>query len=109
MSGKPEIIVTVLLTTGILLSYVTGNRWFILSLAVVVPTYLAYVRRESNLLSKSKFYDRDFLLMVAVAVAVAVVFRTFWDPRIGLIIMIILIPILAVLSERIRMKAHSRV
>jgi len=102
MSKKPETVVTLTFAVGVALSYITGNHWFVIALAVIVPFYLAYVRRETNLLERSRFYDRDFLLMTAAAVSVILTFRLFWDPRIGLVAMVFVIPFLSIAFERRR-------
>ncbi len=99
---KVEIVVTTALAGGVLLSYLSGRHAFIITVAVIIPFYLAYVRRESNLLAKSRFYDRDLITMSAVAVALVLLFKLIWDPRVGLIVMVIMIPIIAILSDRKR-------
>jgi len=102
MSKRPEAVVTLTLAVGVTLSYVTGNHWFVIALAVIVPFYLAYVRRETNLFEKSRFYDKDFLIMIAIVASATLVFRLFFDPRIGLILMIIIIPFAAILFESLK-------
>lgn len=55
------------------------------------------------MLAKSRLYDRDLFLMIAIAVVVILAFDYLWDPRMGLIAMAVVIPpLLAIYVDRLK-------
>ena len=99
---REEGAVGAILMAGILVSLAFKTYAGIAIAALGIPLYLAYVAREQNILAKSRLYDRDLFLMIAIAVVVILVFNYFWDPRIGLIAMAIAIPLLALYADRLK-------
>jgi len=99
---KEEHAVGIILTVGIIISMVFRTYVGIAVAAIGIPAYLAYTAREQNILAKSRLYDRDLFLMIAIAVAVILVFDHFWDPRMGLIAMAVAIPLLALYADRLK-------
>ncbi len=99
---REEGAVGAILMAGILVSLAFKTYAGIAIAALGIPLYLAYVAREQNILAKSRLYDRDLFLMIAIAVVVILVFNYFWDPRMGLIAMAIAIPLLALYADRLK-------
>ncbi|WP_297070639.1 hypothetical protein [Thermococcus sp.] len=94
--------IAIILAVGILISVILRTYIGITFAALGIPLYLAYVGREQNILTKSRIYDRDLFLMTAIAVIIIIAFRYIWDPRVGLISLAVLVPILALCSDRLK-------
>jgi hypothetical protein len=76
--------------------------WGVVFSALGIPTYLAYIAREQNILAKSRLYDRDLFVMIIIAVAIILGFDYLWDPRLGLISLAVIVPILALYADRLK-------
>ena len=74
---REETAVGIILTAGILISVAFKTYAGIALAALGIPLYLAYIAREQNILAKSRLYDRDLFLMIAIAVVVILVFN-YW-------------------------------
>jgi len=94
--------IAIILAVGIGVSLLLHNYAGIALAALGIPAYLAYGAREQNILAKSRLYDRDLFIMIAIAVAVILIFDRFLDPRVGLIGMAITIPIVALYADRLK-------
>jgi hypothetical protein len=105
---KEEHAVGIILVAGILISMVLKNYVGIAVAAIGIPAYLAYTAREQNILAKSRLYDRDLFLMIAIAILVILVFDYFWDPRMGLISMAVAIPLLALYADRLKARKKAQ-
>ncbi len=70
--------------------------------ALGIPAYLAYTAREQNILAKSRLYDRDLFLMIVISAAVILAFNYFFDPRAGLIILALAVPLIALYADRLK-------
>lgn len=104
---KETTAVGVIFSTGLAVSLILRTYWGVVFAAMGIPIYLAYVAREQNLLAKSRLYDRDLFLMMAITIAVILGFDHFWDPRAGLITLAIVVPLIAALQDRFK-KSKSR-
>jgi len=99
---REEHAVGIILAAGILISLIFRTYAGVAVAAVGIPLYLAYVARQQNILAKSRLLDRDLLIMMGIAVVVILVFDYLWDPRMGLIVMAVVIPILALYADRLK-------
>ena len=99
---RDETAVGIILAVGIFISMVFRTYAGVAVAAIGIPLYLAYIARDQNILAKSRLYDRDLFLMIAVAVVVILVFNYLWDPRMGLIAMAVVIPLLALYADRLK-------
>ncbi|ANF22497.1 hypothetical protein [Thermococcus piezophilus] len=99
---KDEYAVGIILIAGLAVSLAFRTYLGVVLAAIGIPLYLAYVAREQNILAKSRLFDRDFFLMIAIAVVVILVSNYIWDPRVGLIAMAVLVPILALYIDRLK-------
>lgn len=97
-----------ILIAGIVASLLAKSYAGIAIAAVGIPLYLAYTAREQNILAKSRLYDRDLFVMIAIAIVVILAFNYFWDPRMGLIAMAIVIPLLAVYADRLKARKKAQ-
>ncbi|ASJ08075.1 hypothetical protein A3L11_02075 [Thermococcus siculi] len=100
--------VGIILALGIFVSVAFRTYAGIAVAAIGIPLYLAYVTRSQNILAKSRLYDRDLFLMIAIAVVVILVFNYFWDPRMGLIAMAVAIPLLALYADRLKARKKGQ-
>ncbi|NJE85346.1 hypothetical protein E3E23_05860 [Thermococcus sp. CX2] len=100
--------VGIILVIGILISLILKTYVGVAIASVGIPLYLAYIAREQNILAKSRLFDRDFFLMIAIAVVVILVFNYIWDPRVGLIAMAVLVPILALYIDRLKARKKPK-
>jgi len=105
---KEEHAVGIILTAGIIISLVMKTYVGVAIAAIGIPLYLAYVAREQNILAKSRLFDRDLFLMIAIAVVVILVFNYLWDPRMGLIAMAVAIPLLALYADRLKARKKGQ-
>jgi len=94
--------IALILAAGIGVSLLLRDYVGIAIAALGIPAYLAYTAREQNILAKSRLYDRDLFLMIGIAVVVILVFNYFLDPRVGLIAMAIVVPLLALYADRLK-------
>ncbi|ASJ01798.1 hypothetical protein A3L09_00245 [Thermococcus profundus] len=94
--------VAVIFTTGIVFALLFKTYWGVVFSALGIPSYLAYVAREQNILAKSRLYDRDLFLMTGIAIAVILGFDYLWDPRAGLIVLAVAVPLLALYADRLK-------
>jgi len=97
---KSESVVGAVFFIGIVIAIVTKSYLGIAFAAVAIPLVLAYMAREQNILAKSRLYDRDLFVMMAITVIVILGFDKLWDPRLGLITLAVLVPLIAKLSEK---------
>ena len=100
--------VGIILGLGIFISVAFRTYAGVTIAAVGIPIYLAYVARHQNILAKSRLFDRDLFLMMAIAVAVILVFDYLWDPRMGLIAMAVAIPLLALYADRLKARKKAQ-
>ncbi|ASJ06124.1 hypothetical protein [Thermococcus pacificus] len=105
---KEEHAVGIILTAGIAISLVFRTYLGVAVAALGIPFYLAYAAREQNILAKSRLYDRDLFLMILIAVAVILLFDYFWDPRMGLIAMAVVIPLMALYADRLNARKKGQ-
>jgi len=94
--------IALILAFGIGVSLLLKDYVGITIAAIGIPVYLAYTAREQNILAKSRLYDRDLFLMIGISVVVILAFNYFLDPRVGLIILAIVVPILALYTDRLK-------
>ncbi|WP_456367403.1 hypothetical protein [Thermococcus sp.] len=94
--------VGIILAVGVGVALILRNYIGIALAALGIPAYLAYTAREQNILAKSRLYDRDLFVMILISVIVIVVFNYFLDPRIGLIALAILVPLVALYADRLK-------
>ncbi len=99
---REEYAVGIMLTVGIGISLVFRTYLGIVFAALGIPLYLAYLARNQNILAKSRLYDRDLFLMIGITIVIILGFDRFWDPRIGLIALAIVIPLLALYADRLK-------
>ncbi|WP_297464750.1 hypothetical protein [Thermococcus sp.] len=99
---REETAVLTILAAGILTAMIFKTYLGIVIAALGIPLYLSYISRDQNILAKSRLYDRDLFLMIAIAVVVILVFNYLWDPRMGLIAMAVVIPLLALYADRLK-------
>ena len=90
---KVEYRIGLILLIGIMISVILRTYAGIILAALGIPFYLAYIAREQNILAKSRLFDRDLFLMMGLTIIVILAFEYFADPRIGLIVMAIVIPL----------------
>ena len=105
---KEEHAVGIILVAGILVSLIFKTYVGVAMAAVGIPLYLAYISREQNVLAKSRLYDRDLFLIIAIAVVIILVFNYLWDPRMGLIAMAVAIPLLAIYADRLKARKETQ-
>jgi len=94
--------IAIILAVGIGVSLLLKNYAGIAIAAFGIPAYLAYTAREQNILAKSRLYDRDLFLMIGISVVVIITFDRFLDPRVGLITLAIVVPLLALYADRLK-------
>ncbi|WP_297550359.1 hypothetical protein [Thermococcus sp.] len=94
--------IAIILAIGIAVSLILRDYIGITIAALGIPAYLAYTAREQNILAKSRLYDRDLFLMIGISVVVILVFNYFLDPRVGLIALAIVVPLLALYADRLK-------
>lgn len=94
--------VGIIFITGILVSLIFKTYYGVVLSAVGIPAYLAYVARHQNILAKSRLYDRDLFLMIVIAIGVILLFNYLWDPRLGLIALALVVPLLALIADRLK-------
>ncbi|WP_297508612.1 hypothetical protein [Thermococcus sp.] len=94
--------IAIILTAGIALSLIMRDYAGIALAALGIPAYLAYTAREQNILAKSRLYDRDLFVMIAISVVVILAFNYFLDPRVGLIALAVLVPLIALGADRLK-------
>ncbi|ASJ10592.1 hypothetical protein A3L12_04415 [Thermococcus sp. P6] len=99
---KEELAVAGILVAGIVISLVLRTYLGVAVAALGIPAYLSYRSRRQNLLAKSRLYDRDLFIMIGVAIVTILLFDYLWDPRVGLISMAILVPLLAAYADRLK-------
>ncbi len=97
-----------ILIAGIVSSFLTKSYAGIAIAAIGIPLYLAYTAREQNVLAKSRLYDRDLFVMIGIAIVVILAFDYLWDPRMGLIAMAIVIPLLAIYADRLKARKKAQ-
>ncbi|NJD98560.1 hypothetical protein E3E26_01950 [Thermococcus sp. LS1] len=105
---KDEYAVGIILIAGLAVSLAFRTYLGVVLAAIGIPLYLAYVAREQNILAKSRLFDRDLFLMIAIAIVVILVFNYLWDPRMGLIAMAVMIPVLALYADRLKARKKSQ-
>ena len=105
---KEEYAVGIILTIGIIIALVFKTYLGIAFAAVGIPLYLAYIAREQNILAKSRLYDRDLFLMIGITIAIILGFDYFWDPRMGLIALAVVIPLLALYADRLKVRKEAQ-
>ncbi len=105
---KEEYAVGIILTIGIAISLLFRTYLGIAFAAVGIPLYLAYIAREQNILAKSRLYDRDLFLMIGITIVIILGFDYFWDPRMGLIALAVLIPLLALYADRLKVRKEAQ-
>jgi len=99
---KEEWAVGTILVAGIVISLILRTYLGVAVAALGIPAYLSYRSRERNLLAKSRLYDRDLFIITGVAIVTILLFDYIWDPRVGLISLAILVPLLAVYADRLK-------
>ncbi|ASJ01640.1 hypothetical protein [Thermococcus gorgonarius] len=99
---KETTVVGIIFTAGILISVIFKTYYGVVFAALGIPAYLAYVARHQNILAKSRLYDRDLFLMILIAIGVILLFNYLWDPRLGLITLAIVVPVLALIADRLK-------
>ncbi|NJF25077.1 hypothetical protein [Thermococcus sp. Bubb.Bath] len=105
---KETTAVAVIFTAGVVFALAFRTYWGIVFSALGIPVYLTYVAREQNILAKSRLYDRDLFVMIIIAVAVILGFDYLWDPRLGLISLAIIVPILALYADRLKSRNEAQ-
>jgi len=105
---REEYAVGIILTIGIAISLLFKTYLGIVSAALGIPIYLAYTARDQNILAKSRLYDRDLFLMIGITIVIILGFDYFWDPRIGLIALAIVIPLLALYADRLKVRKEPQ-
>lgn len=90
---KVEYKISLILFLGLIVSVILRTYAGIIIAALGIPFYLAYIAREQNILAKSRLFDKDLFLMMGLTVLVILAFEYFSDPRIGLIVMAVVIPL----------------
>jgi len=105
---RESLAIVAIFAAGIALSLLLKNYAGIAIAAVGIPAYLAYTAREQNILAKSRLYDRDLFLMIGVAIVVIVAFNYLLDPRIGLIGLAIVVPLLALYADRLKTRKKGQ-
>ncbi len=91
-----------ILLIGLIVSVILRTYAGIVIAALGIPFYLAYTAREQNILAKSRLFDRDLFLMMGLTVIVILIFEYFADPRIGLIVMAIVVPLAIYWADRLK-------
>ncbi|WP_010479366.1 hypothetical protein [Thermococcus zilligii] len=99
---KETAIVGIIFTAGILISVLSKTYYGVVLASLGIPVYLAYVARHQNILAKSRLYDRDLFLMILIVLGVMLLFNYLWDPRLGLIALAVLVPVLALIEDRLK-------
>ncbi|WP_456365222.1 hypothetical protein [Thermococcus sp.] len=94
--------VAVIFTLGMVVSIALKTYYGVLIAALGIPAYLAYTARHQNVLASSRLYDRDLFIMIVIAILVIIAFNYLWDPRLGLITLAIVVPILALYADRLK-------
>jgi hypothetical protein len=99
---KETTAVGIIFTAGILISLALRTYYGVVLAALGIPTYLAYVARHQNILAKSRLYDRDLFLMIGIAIGIILLFNYLWDPRLGLITLAVIVPLLALIADQLK-------
>ncbi|USS40167.1 hypothetical protein NF865_07475 [Thermococcus aggregans] len=99
---KSEYAVLGILLIGLVVSVVFKTYIGVAIAALGIPLYLAYISREMNILAKSRIFDRDLFVMIGITIFVILLFEYLIDPRIGLIIAAVLIPLSILVWDRLK-------
>ncbi|AEH24845.1 hypothetical protein [Pyrococcus yayanosii] len=91
---KEGCVLIVLLLMGLAMTIILKTFLGLVVPAVGIPAYLAYSARYQNILAKSRLVDLDLFIMIGVIIIVVLAFETFSDPRLGLILLSLLLPLL---------------
>ncbi|WP_297499614.1 hypothetical protein [Thermococcus sp.] len=103
---KETTAIAIIFTTGIALSLILRSYAGIALAALGIPAYLAYTAREQNILAKSRLYDRDLFVMIVITVVVILAFNYFLDPRVGLIALAVLVPLIALGTDSLKSRKN---
>ncbi|WP_048151112.1 hypothetical protein [Palaeococcus ferrophilus] len=104
---REEQAVGIILVAGLTISLLTKSYIGVALAALGIPLYLAYLAREQNILVKARLVDRDLFVMIGVTVAVIFVFKLFSDPRLGLVGMAFIIPLIFLIAERLNLRKKA--
>lgn len=91
---KEEHVIGLILTASLTVSLAAKTYLGIAVAAIGIPLYLAYISREQNIMASSRLFDKDLFMMIGIMIAIILVFSLFSDPRVGIILLAILIPVI---------------
>ncbi|AFK22853.1 hypothetical protein [Pyrococcus sp. ST04] len=96
---RKETIVGVLFTLGVSLTILFRDYIFLVLPSFGIPIALAYIERKKNILSHSKLFDKDTLLIIGAIVGVTILFNYIADPRLGLLLLGIIAPVAVAMNS----------
>ncbi|WP_461864909.1 hypothetical protein [Thermococcus sp.] len=91
---KEERVIGLILIAGIITSLALKTYLGVVIAAIGIPLYLAYISREQNILASSRLFDKDLFMMIGVMIFIILAFNYFSDPRVGIIMLAVLIPVI---------------
>ncbi len=91
---KEERVIGLILIAGIITSLALKTYLGVVIAAIGIPLYLAYISREQNILASSRLFDKDLFMMIGVMIFIILAFNYVSDPRVGIIMLAVLIPVI---------------
>ena len=99
---KEEHVIGLILILSLIVSLVAKTYLGIAIAAIGIPLYLAYVSREQNIMASSRLFDKDLFMMIGIMIIIILVFSIFSDPRVGIILLAVLIPVIFYLMDYLK-------
>ncbi|HII60311.1 hypothetical protein [Pyrococcus horikoshii] len=92
--GYDEYLTVIVFGIGITLTLIFKNYDFLIIPSLGIPIILGYLGRKENILAKSQIFERDTILMIALIAFIVVILNYMIDPRIGLLVLGLIMPII---------------
>ena len=99
---KEEHVIGLILILSLIVSLVAKTYLGIAIAAIGIPLYLAYVSREQNIMASSRLFDKDLFMMIGIMIIIILVFSLFSDPRVGIILLAVLIPVIFYVMDHLK-------
>ncbi|GAB6103087.1 hypothetical protein JCM16138_23100 [Thermococcus atlanticus] len=99
---KEEHVIGLILILSLVVSLAAKTYLGIAIAAIGIPLYLAYVSREQNIMASSRLFDKDLFMMIGIMIIIILVFSLFSDPRVGIILLAVLIPVIFYVMDHLK-------
>ncbi|WP_461865891.1 hypothetical protein [Thermococcus sp.] len=102
-----EHVVGLILVVSLVVSIALRTYLGVVIAAIGIPLYLAYISREQNIMASSRLFDKDLFMMIGTMIVVILVFGYFSDPRVGIILLAILIPVFFYVMDYLKTRRNA--